>query len=82
VHSLHDVPGVTDIRNIGLLAAIEFGPQEDKPSPARAIAARCFDKGVLIRAAGDSLVLSPPLIVSTDQINEIVETIRWAARAG
>jgi beta-alanine--pyruvate transaminase len=82
VHSLRDVPGVTDIRNLGLLAAIEFGPQEGKPSAARAVAARCFDKGVLIRAAGDSLVLSPPLIVSTDQINEIVDTIRSAALAG
>ncbi|MBP0445930.1 aminotransferase class III-fold pyridoxal phosphate-dependent enzyme [Roseomonas sp. SSH11] len=82
VHGLRDAPGVTDIRNIGLLAAIEFAPQGDKPSPARAVAARCFDKGVLIRAAGDSLVLSPPLIISADQIDEIVDTIRWATQAG
>lgn len=82
VHALRDVPGVTDIRNIGLLAAIEFGAEAGGgPARARAIAARCFDAGVLIRAVGDSLVLSPPLPVTAEQIEQIADTIRQEARA-
>jgi beta-alanine--pyruvate transaminase len=79
VHGLRDLPGVTDIRNIGLLAGIEFAAPPGGASPARAIAARCFDAGVLIRAAGESLVLSPPLCISEAQIGEIVAAIRAAA---
>ncbi|MBP0494535.1 aminotransferase class III-fold pyridoxal phosphate-dependent enzyme [Pararoseomonas indoligenes] len=83
VHSLRDAPGVTDIRNIGLLAAIEFGPAAGGgPARAKAVAAHCFESGVLIRATGDSLVLSPPLGIGKDEIGQIVETIRGgAARA-
>ena len=79
VHSLRDVPGVMDVRNLGLLAGIEFATAPDRPPPARAIAARCYEAGVLIRAVGDSLVLSPPLCVTHEQIDQIVETIRTAA---
>ncbi|WP_419897360.1 aminotransferase class III-fold pyridoxal phosphate-dependent enzyme [Roseomonas sp. USHLN139] len=75
LHSLRDAAGVTDIRNIGLLGAIEFG----SPAAAKAIAARCFDEGVLIRAVGESLVLSPPLAIEDSQIDQIVSTIRKCA---
>jgi beta-alanine--pyruvate transaminase len=82
VHALRDAPGVTDIRNIGLLAAIEFSAEAGGgPARARAIAARCFDAGVLIRAVGDSLVLSPPLPITAEQIEQIADTIRQEARA-
>lgn len=80
VHGLRGVTGVTDIRNIGLLAAIEFADQPaGTPLHARSIAARCMELGVLIRAVGDSLVLSPPLCVGQSEIGEIVDTIRRAA---
>ncbi|WP_200845315.1 aminotransferase class III-fold pyridoxal phosphate-dependent enzyme [Roseomonas sp. 18066] len=75
LHSLRDAKGVTDIRNIGLLGAIEFG----SPAAAKAIAARCFDEGVLIRAVGESLVLSPPLAIEDSQIDQIVSVIRKCA---
>lgn len=81
IHGLRDVPGVTDIRNIGLLAAVEFGGQAaDSPCHARAVAARCYDMGVLIRAVGDSLVLSPPLVVAEEEMDQIADTIRRAVR--
>ncbi len=80
LHGLRDAQGVTDIRNLGLLGAIEFGPDAGGgPARARAVAAHCFEAGVLIRATGDSLVLSPPLGISADQIGQIVDTIRQAA---
>ncbi|MCQ4161848.1 aminotransferase class III-fold pyridoxal phosphate-dependent enzyme [Roseomonas sp. GC11] len=80
LHALRDVPGVTDIRNIGLLGAIEFGAAAGGgPARARAIAAACFEAGVLIRAVGEALVLSPPLIIGEDGIGRITETIRRCA---
>ena len=39
---------------------------------------RCFDDGVLVRVAGDNLVLSPPLIITPDQMGQVVDTIRTA----
>jgi beta-alanine--pyruvate transaminase len=81
-HSLKSLPGVIDIRNIGLLAAIELEP---RPGAGVAcggeIANRCFDAGVLIRSAGDALVLSPPLIIADAEIDRLFSTIADALRA-
>ncbi|MBN8190284.1 aspartate aminotransferase family protein [Salipiger thiooxidans] len=79
VHQLKDAAHVRDIRNIGLLAAVELTPREGAPS-ARAVETveRCFKAGVLIRVAGDTLVLSPPLIISNAQMAQIVDAIRDA----
>lgn len=76
VHSLRGSPGVVDIRNIGLLAAIDLAPDPKAPGP-RSVATvdRCFADGVLIRSAGDTLVLSPPLIISRAEIDRVVESI-------
>ena len=77
LHSLHDAPYVIDVRNIGLIGAIELEPIAGKPTK-RAFAAfnKAFDKGLLVRTTGDIIALSPPLIVSKGQIDEIVDTIR------
>ncbi len=72
VHSLRDKPHVVDVRNIGLIGAIELEPLPGKPS-ARALDgfARAFEKGLLVRTTGDTIALSPPLIISKAQIDEI-----------
>jgi beta-alanine--pyruvate transaminase len=81
-HALRQAPHVIDIRNIGLLAAIDIAPR-DGAAGARSseIAARCYEDGILIRGSGDTLVLSPPLIVTEDQIARIFSTIRRALDA-
>ena len=73
VHSLRSVPNVIDIRNLGLVAGIELAPRAGAPG-ARAYEAmvKCFEKGVLIRITGDTIALSPPLIISPAQIDELV----------
>jgi len=73
VHKLRDCPNVIDIRNLGLVAGIELASR-DGAIGARAteIFRRCFDSGLLIRVTGDIIALSPPLIVSAGQIDEIV----------
>ena len=75
-HSLRGLPNVIDIRNIGLMAAIELAPRADKPG-ARGYEAlvRCFEAGLLTRTTGDTLACSPPLIVSKAHIDEIFGTI-------
>lgn len=77
LHSLSDAPNVIDVRNIGLIGAIELEPIAGKLTK-RAFAAfnKAFDKGLLVRTTGDIIALSPPLIVSTGQIDEIVDVIR------
>ncbi|KJC51179.1 omega amino acid--pyruvate aminotransferase [Bradyrhizobium sp. LTSP885] len=81
-HALRDAPYVTDIRNIGLLAAIDLKPRDGAPA-ARGpeCATRCYDDGILIRAAGDTLMISPPLIITEQQIEDIFSTIRRALDA-
>jgi beta-alanine--pyruvate transaminase len=76
VHSLRDAPHVIDIRNLGLVAAIELQSRKDAVG-ARAHEAltKCFEQGLLIRVTGDTIALSPPLIIEREQITEIVQTL-------
>jgi beta-alanine--pyruvate transaminase len=77
VHSLDDAPHVIDVRNFGLTAGIELASRPGAPG-LRAMEAfeRAFDQGVLIRVSGDTIALSPPLIVETGQIERIVGAVR------
>ncbi|KAB2703839.1 MULTISPECIES: aspartate aminotransferase family protein [Brucella] len=76
LHSLKGVSNVIDIRNLGLVGAIELSSRKDAPG-ARAydVFVDCFKKGLLIRVTGDVIALSPPLIVEKEQINTIVSVI-------
>ena len=81
VHSLQGEPNVIDIRNIGLVGGIELSPIAGSPAKrAFDIFLDCFAKGVLIRTTGDTLALSPPLIIERGQIDELVDTVRGAIR--
>jgi beta-alanine--pyruvate transaminase len=81
-HALRDAPNVVDIRNIGLLAAIELTPRDGAPGArGTECAKRCFDDGVLIRSSSDTLVLSPPLIIAESEIEMVFATIRRALDA-
>ncbi|MDE0795243.1 MAG: aspartate aminotransferase family protein [Alphaproteobacteria bacterium] len=81
VHGLKGLPNVIDIRNIGLMGAIELNPRDGAPT-ARAfdIFLKCYEKGLLVRQTGDIIALSPPLIVSEDQIDEMVNILGDAIR--
>ena len=76
LHSLKGLPHVKDLRNLGLIAAIELDPIAGEPTK-RAFAAflKAYDKGLLIRTTGDIIALSPPLIISKSQIDEIFGTL-------
>jgi beta-alanine--pyruvate transaminase len=61
---------------MGLIAGIELTPRDGEPT-ARAFEAflKCYDKGVMIRTTGDIIALSPPLIISKEQIDQIVDCL-------
>jgi beta-alanine--pyruvate transaminase len=80
-HSLKGLPNVIDIRNIGLVAGIELAPRPGKPG-ARAYEAfvKCFEQGLLIRVTGDTIALSPPLIIERHHIDEMFGLIAKVLR--
>jgi beta-alanine--pyruvate transaminase len=74
VHSLKSKPHVIDIRNIGLMAAVELQPRDGAPG-ARGyeLLQDCFyNQGLHIRVTGEIVALAPPLIVKTSEIDDIV----------
>lgn len=82
LHSLKGEPNVIDVRNFGLIGAVELEPIEGKPTArAMQIFRDCLDAGVIIRTTGDTLAFSPPLIIEDAQIETVIETVRNAIRA-
>jgi len=76
-HQLKGLPHVKDIRNLGLVCGIELEPLPGKPT-ARAyeVFERCFwEKNLLIRTTGDIIALSPPLIISHEQIDTLFSNL-------
>jgi beta-alanine--pyruvate transaminase len=79
LHAMRGAPHVRDIRNLGLLGAVEIASKADAPGQrARMCADYCFDDGVFLRALGDTLILSPPLIITEAQIAEIANVLTRA----
>lgn len=76
LHALKDLPNVIDIRNLGMVGAIELAPREGAPG-ARAYEAmkKAWDAGLMIRITGDIIALSPPLIITEPEINTLCETL-------
>ncbi len=79
---LSSLPAVIDIRTIGLVAGIELDPNiSSNPKIAQEVFLNCYEKNVLVRYSGNSIVLSPPLIISKEQIDEIFDTLKTCIRA-
>ncbi len=77
IHSLAEARKVIDIRNIGLVGAIEMSPRDGEPGKRGFEAMiKAFEKGAMVRVTGDIIALSPPFIISKDQIDELVDLVR------
>ncbi|MDA0268056.1 MAG: aspartate aminotransferase family protein [Cyanobacteria bacterium] len=74
-HSLKGTRHVIDVRNLGLLAGIELDPTDKPGARGFEVFLRCFEAGVFVRAAGDNIALSPPLIIQPAQIDQIFTAI-------
>ena len=76
VHSLKGKRHIIDIRNMGIVAGIELEPRPGAPTKrAMELFHKCFDNGLLVRATGDIIALSPPLILQKAHIDEMVGRI-------
>jgi putrescine aminotransferase len=82
LRELNDHPLVGEVRGLGMLGAIEL--VKDKATRARyegkgvGMICRqfCFDNGLIMRAVGDTMIIAPPLVISRDEIDELVEKAR------
>lgn len=76
VHSLKGKRHIIDVRNMGIVAGIELEPRPGAPTKrAMELFHKCFDNGLLVRATGDIIALSPPLILQKSHIDEMVGRI-------
>ncbi|HEY5000142.1 MAG TPA: aspartate aminotransferase family protein [Usitatibacter sp.] len=77
LHSLKGARHVIDIRNYGLVGAVELAPRAGAPG-ARAFEAflKAYEKGVLVRQTGDIIAVAPALIVEEAHLDQIVQTLR------
>jgi beta-alanine--pyruvate transaminase len=68
---------VIDLRNIGLIGAIELEPRPGAPGQRGYDAMlKACDLGLMVRVTGDIIALSPPLIIGREQVDQIVEIVR------
>ncbi len=82
MHSaLKGLPNVIGIRTLGLAGAVELSPIAGVPGKrAFDIFMECFHKGIMVRPAGETLVLAPPYIVEKSHIDELVGTLAAAIK--
>ena len=81
VHSLKGLPNVVDVRNIGLVGGIELASiPGDAGKRAFNVFLDCWNKGLLVRTTGDTVALSPPLIIENTHIDQIVGTLADAIK--
>ena len=85
-HSLKGLPMVRDIRNIGLIAGIEFEQFIDKTGTAKmgafsmAVYLKCYELGLHVRFTGDIIAVSPPLTIEKVEIDRIFNTLADAIK--
>ncbi|MCV6615806.1 MAG: aminotransferase class III-fold pyridoxal phosphate-dependent enzyme, partial [Cellvibrionaceae bacterium] len=84
IHRLDDLALSTDVRNWGLVGAIDFaaGPAANGTeglTRAQSVAAKALEKGITVRAAGNTIMMSPPLIIEQSHIDQIFDSLLEAA---
>ena len=76
IYSMKDLPHVVDTRNCGMMGAVELEPIQGQPTKRSSdVFNRCFSKGLFVRATGQTIALSPPLISSKDDLRKMVEIL-------
>jgi beta-alanine--pyruvate transaminase len=81
VHALRGLPHVLDLRNLGLVAAVELEPRPGDPGVRGSDAfVACFEAGVLVRVTGDVIALSPPLVAERAHVDQLFDTLAGVLR--
>ena len=76
---LHDridaKPAVKDVRLRGLMGGIELAPPQPDLRWGRKVAAAATERGVFLRPIGDTVILMPPLTLTSEEVHAIVHTL-------
>ncbi|MEO0393139.1 MAG: aspartate aminotransferase family protein [Pseudomonadota bacterium] len=81
LHSLRDEPNVIDIRNIGMIGAVELAASDEGVGRrAYDVFLNCWHNNLVVRFTGDTIAMSPPLIMTEENIDQMVDTLRNAIR--
>ena len=81
LHSLRDLPNVLDIRSIGLVGGVQLAPNaEGVGKRGFQVFEQCFQDDLMVRCTGDTIAMSPPLIVEKAQIDTLVDRLANAIR--
>ncbi|MEM1156320.1 MAG: aminotransferase class III-fold pyridoxal phosphate-dependent enzyme, partial [Pseudomonadota bacterium] len=88
LESLSDHPLVGEVRGVGMLGALELVSEPgsrnrfDNKGTAGTVCRDCaLENGLILRATGDTMLLSPPLTISCEQIDEVAAKARVALDA-
>ena len=82
VHSLKDLPNVIDIRNIGLVGAVELAPRKGAPGArGMEVCIKAYEAGLMVRVSGDVIAMSPPLILEKAHVDEMIEILSNVIKA-
>src|SRR5262249_55969299 len=82
LHTLDDMPGVGEVRGLGMMAAVELvadkATKQEFPSTAKVgarVQREMNQRGLYTRARGDVICLAPPLVTTAEQIDRIGEVV-------
>ncbi|MCG6883632.1 MAG: aminotransferase class III-fold pyridoxal phosphate-dependent enzyme [Silicimonas sp.] len=73
LHSLKGLPGVVDIRNCGLMGAVQMEVSATVGERGREVYDKLWDRGLIVRPIGDNLAMSPPLVITETLMAEIAD---------
>jgi beta-alanine--pyruvate transaminase len=76
IHSLQDCPIVTDVRSIGLMAAVDVAVDGAPGARGHEAQKRLYDAGLNLKSTGDALIIAPPMICEDSHLDEIVTKLR------
>ena len=80
-HALSKLNMVKDIRNIGLVAGVELDSRsKENNTLGRDVFEECFKNGVMVRYTGNTIALSPPLIINKNQIDQVFDVLSYSIK--
>jgi beta-alanine--pyruvate transaminase len=76
IHGLRDCPVVTDVRSIGMMAAVDVAPDGAPGVRGHEVQKRLFDAGLHLKSTGDALIIAPAFVMEPKHLDEIVSKLR------
>jgi beta-alanine--pyruvate transaminase len=76
VHSLQDCAIVTDIRSVGMMAAVDVAVDGTPGARGHEAQKRLYDAGLNLKSTGDALIIAPPLVCEDKHLDEIITKMR------